>query len=182
MDVLDKSTQGGGDPQWFAVELMKAQSAMYAYASTLMAGSSDAWDVLQEANLVMWRKASELNSAAGFLPWAYTAVRYQVMAYRKRVSRDRHVFNLGVLETLSERAAVQFVDFEDQVVALEDCMKKLSEQQHECLVLRYVEGLAVHEIARQLNRGENAIAATLYRARLALAQCVEGKMTNRDEP
>jgi RNA polymerase sigma-70 factor, ECF subfamily len=182
MGVFDVPSQEGGTPEWFAVELARAQSALYAYASTLLAGSSDAWDVLQEANLVLWRKAAELDSAAGFMPWAYSVVRFQVMAYRKRVSRDRHVFNLGVLEGLSQRFAVQCADFEDQVMALEDCMTRLSEHQRECLEFRYVDGMAVHEIARRMNRGENAIAAALYRARLALAQCVEGKMADRDQP
>jgi RNA polymerase sigma-70 factor, ECF subfamily len=180
MDSSNAPLDEGGGPGWFGVELARAQSALYAYASTLMAGSSDAWDVLQEANLVMWRKAAELGSAAGFLPWAYSVVRFQVMAYRKRAARDRHVFNLGVLERLSERIAVQYVDFDDQVAALDDCMARLSEQQRECLAFRYVDGMAVQEIARRINRGENAVAATLYRARLALAQCVEGKMANQD--
>ena len=96
MGVSEMLPTRENDPEWFAVELAGA-SALYAYASTLMAGSSDAWDVLQEANLVMWRKAADVNSATGFLPWAYTVVRYQVMAHRKRVSRDRHVFNLGAV-------------------------------------------------------------------------------------
>jgi RNA polymerase sigma-70 factor (ECF subfamily) len=167
------------DSGWFGAELARAQSALYAYAHTLMAGSDCAWDVLQEANLVMCRKAGEVSGPEGFLPWAYTFVRYQVMAHRKRVSRDRHVFSLGVLERLAEHSAVQSVDFGDQTAALKDCMTKLSEHQRECLSLRYAEAMSVGEIADRMNRGENAVAATLYRARLALAQCIEEKMTRR---
>ena len=87
-----------------------------------------------------------------------------------------------LFDRLAEHVAAQYVDFEDQVVALEDCMTKLSEHQRKCLAFRYAEGMAVHEIAQRMNRKENAIAAVLYRARLALAQCVEGKMVDRDEP
>ncbi len=158
------------------------QSALYCYAHTLMAGSDSVWDVLQEANLVMCRKAGEVSSPAGFLPWAYTVVRYQVMAHRKRVSRNRHVFSLGVLERLAEHAAVQSVDFGDQTAALEDCMRKLSEHQRECLSLRYIEAMSVGQIAERMNRRENAVAATLYRARLALAHCIEDKMSQREKP
>ena len=147
-----------------------------------MAGSTDAWDVLQEANVVMWQKAAEVNSAAGFLPWAYTVVRYQVMAHRKRVSRDRHVFSLGVLERLAERAAVLGTECEEQVVALEDCLTELPDQQREYLSLRYVEGMAVQDIACRMNRTENSVAATLYRARLALAKCIEARMTGGGAP
>jgi RNA polymerase sigma-70 factor (ECF subfamily) len=170
------------DSGWFGAELSRAQSALYAYAHTLMAGSDSAWDVLQDANLVMCRKAGEVSSPAGFLPWAYTVVRYQVMAHRKRVSRDRHIFSLGVLEKLAEHAAVQSADFGDQTDALEDCMRKLSEQQRECLSLRYVEAMSVSQIAEHMKRRENTIAATLYRARLALVLCIEDKMTHRGRP
>jgi RNA polymerase sigma-70 factor, ECF subfamily len=174
------SEDGGGG--WFDRELARAQSALYAYACTLMAGSADAWDVLQEANVVMWQKVAEVTSPADFAPWAYTVVRYQVMAHRKRMSRDRHMFSLGVLERLAEPAAVLSTEFEGQVAALEDCLKELPEQQREYLSLRYIEGMAVKDIARCVNRTENAVAATLYRARLALAKCIEAKMAGGGAP
>jgi RNA polymerase sigma-70 factor, ECF subfamily len=163
---------------WFDRQVADAQSALYAYACTLMAGSTDAWDVLQDANVVMWQKAAEVSSPADFMPWAYTVVRYQVMAHRKRMSRERHVFSLSVLEGLAEHAAVLNTDFEVQVAALEDCRRDLPEQQREYLLLRYIDGMAVKDIARRVNRTENAVAATLYRARLALAKCVEAKMAS----
>jgi RNA polymerase sigma-70 factor, ECF subfamily len=171
-----------GQPDWFAVELVQAQSALYAYVSTLMAGSTDSYDVLQEANIVMWQKAGEVDSAAGFLPWAYSVARYQVMAYRKRVSRDRHVFSLGVLERLAERAASHHAVSEDEIAILEDCMAKLSAQQREYVSSRYSEGMAVQEIAQKMCQSENAVAATLYRARLVLAKCVEAKLADRGGP
>ena len=77
---------------------------------------------------------------------------------------------------------VQSVDFGDQTAALEDCMRKLSEHQRECLSLRYVEAMSVGQIAERMNRRENSIAATLYRARLALAHCIEDTMARRGRP
>jgi RNA polymerase sigma-70 factor, ECF subfamily len=171
----DALPQEDNRSDWFHAELTRAQSALYAYACTLMAGAAEAWDVLQESNRVMWQKASEVRSVDGFLPWAYRVVHYQVMAHRKRLARDRHVFSVSVLERLAERAAADDPEGEDQVAALEDCMAELSPQQREYLSLRYVEGLAVNEIACRVKRSENAVAATLYRARLALARCIEAK-------
>lgn len=176
--MADSPTPSDGKTtDWFDRELAQSQGVLYAYACTLMAGSADAWDVLQEANVVMWQKAAEIHSPADFLPWAHTVVRYQVMAFRKRISRDRHVFSLGVLERLAERAAVLCVGFDDQVAALEDCMAELPEQQREYVSLRYSDGTTVQDIARRTNRSENAVAATLYRARLALARCIEAKIS-----
>ena len=46
----------------------------------------------------------------------------------------------------------------------------------EYLALRYHENLSGGEVAQRLNRPENAVAAVLYRARLALARCITGKL------
>ena len=141
-----------------------------------MAGAADAWDVLQEANRVMCQKSGDVGSAAEFLPWAYTVVRYEVMTYRKRAARDRHVFDLEVLDRLAERAELQNAGFADRLAALDECLKKLPDRQRHCIALRYSESLSVGEIAERIERAENAVAAVLYRARTALAQCIEAKM------
>jgi len=111
------------------------------------------------------------------MPWAYRVARFQLMAYRKRVSRDRHMFSLSLLEKLAERAASHPAAHAaaDEIAILESCMDKLTEQQREYVAMRYSDGLAVQEIAAQTHQTENAVAATLYRARLALAKCMEAK-------
>ena len=77
-------------PSWLAAELVQAQAALYSYACAMLGGSADAWDVLQNANKVMLEKASEVQGPQDVMPWAYTVVRFQAMAHRKRASRDRH--------------------------------------------------------------------------------------------
>ena len=43
----------------FVERLTAAQSALYGSIHTLLAGSPDAADVLQETNRVLWRKAAD---------------------------------------------------------------------------------------------------------------------------
>ena len=145
----------------------------------MLIGSADAWDVLQNANQVILEKASELQGPEDFMPWALTIVRLQAMAFRKKASRDRHIFNLDVLEKIAQHASVQCIDFPERLSALEECLNKLSERQRDHLILRYDEGLATGEVAQRLNRPENAVAAMLYRARLSLAQCISRKLAKR---
>lgn len=100
-------------PEWFAEELAAAQIPLPAYIRTLLAGGKGAWDVLQDANRVMCEKASEVAARSDFRPWAHTVVRYEVLAYRKRAARDRHVFSQAVLDKLAEQAASQHNQFAD---------------------------------------------------------------------
>jgi RNA polymerase sigma-70 factor (ECF subfamily) len=163
--------------EWFGRELAKAQSALYAYTCALTAGSPDAWDILQNANRVICQKAGELRSPEGMIPWAYTVVRYEVMAYRKQTAVRRQRFSDVVLDEVAERAAKHNAGTSDRMSALEECLKKLPEHQAQCVTLRYQEGVPLGDIAQRFSRSENAIAAALYRARSALAKCVERTLT-----
>ena len=118
----------------------------------------------------------QVQSPSDFMPWAYTVVRFQVLAHRKRLSRERHIFNLGVLDKIAQHAASHSADFGERVAALEECLQKLPARQRKYVALRYDQDTPLREIAARLNRTENAVAAILYRARLALAQCIEGKL------
>jgi RNA polymerase sigma-70 factor, ECF subfamily len=169
-------------PGWFAAELAEAQSALYCFACALLGGSADAWDVVQTANKVMLEKWSQVQLPSDFMPWAYTVVRFQVMAHCKNRSRERHIFNLGVLDKIAQHAASHSAEVGERVVALEECLQQLPERQREYVALRYGQEMSLHEVAQRLKRPENAVAAVLYRARLALARCIEGKLAEGAAP
>ncbi len=86
----------------FVERLTAAQSALYGSIHTLLAGQPDVADVLQETNRVLWRKADAYDPARPFLPWALTIARFEVLAHRKRQSRDRLVFDDGLLGQIAE--------------------------------------------------------------------------------
>jgi RNA polymerase sigma-70 factor (ECF subfamily) len=178
----DESLSVAKSPIWFPARMAEAQPALYSYACIVLGGAADAWDVLQNANQLMLEKAHEVQEPQGFMPWAYTVVRFQAMAFRKRTSRDRHIFSLGVLEKLSRHADVQCIDFPERVTALEECIRKLPERQREYVDMRYQGNLAVGDIARRLNRPENAVSSVLYRARLALAECIARRLAREGGP
>ncbi len=164
-------------PDWFGVELARAQMPLFAYVRNLMAGSADSWDVLQDANRIICQKAATVKSADEFLPWAYTIARYKVLHYRQRLSRDRLVFSPEVLEQVADRASAMREDYSERMAALGKCFKKLTDQQRKYFVFRYIDELGLGEIARRVGRAENAVAAGLYRARTALAQCIDAALT-----
>jgi RNA polymerase sigma-70 factor (ECF subfamily) len=157
---------------WFNRELVQAQGALYGYAAALLGGSRDAWDVLQSANQVMCEKADDVAAPADFLPWAFTVVRFQVMAHRKRATRERHVFGLSVFEKVAAKAAEKQSQFADRIRALETCLQKLPERQRKYVSLRYDDRLPIREIAGRMDCSENTVALALHRARAALAGCI----------
>ncbi|MST00868.1 MAG: sigma-70 family RNA polymerase sigma factor [Pedosphaera sp.] len=164
------------------VQLLTAtQSRLYAHLYTLLGGAEAARDVLQETNLVLWKKAAEYDLTRPFEPWAMSFARFQAMAWRKRQQRDRLVFDDELVALLDAECSPAAADAGGELLALEECLQALPEKQRALVARRYQQGEAVNHIAEQEGRPANAIAALLYRARQALAECIKTKLRAKEE-
>jgi RNA polymerase sigma-70 factor, ECF subfamily len=160
----------------FVQSLTGAQSRLYSYICSLVVDSAGARDVLQETNLALCDKARDYDASRPFLPWAYQIAHFQVLAYRKRCSRSRLLFDEQLVSELAERVASRDDDLDRRLEALSDCMAGLPGHRKELLDRRYVLGESVDQIAGQLRKAPNAVAASLYRIRKALLECIEARI------
>lgn len=159
-------------------QITAAQSALYAFILTLMAGREGAADVLQETNMKLCRELHRYDTSRPFLPWAMTLARYEVMAWRTRQTRSRLVLDNDVAELLAEEISDQQNDRE--LAALETCLAGLPPKQLELLAARYDRGETVREIAGRLGQQENALAALFYRLRKALHDCIAARLSQEE--
>jgi RNA polymerase sigma-70 factor, ECF subfamily len=185
MSQQDEPLQGHAAPsEQFVTQLTAAQGALYAYLCALLGGSHDAADVLQETNLVLWRKAHEFNPELSFNAWAHKIAFVQVLAHRKRRMSDRHLSNLSEdsLAQIAARMETHSDAFAQRMRLLDECVATLSEYQRKLIRLHYAERLGLRTISHSLQKSENTIAAALYRARLALIDCVRTKSEAGEGP
>ena len=152
--------------------LTEAQSALFGCIHTMMAGGPDVADVLQETNRVLWEKWTQYDPARPFLPWAYRVAHFELLAHRKRRSRDRLVFDEELIGQLADEFAAQ-APAGGALRALEMCLQKLPDTQRALVERRYANGEAVNDIATRQGKTANAISALLYRVRSLLAECIE---------
>lgn len=169
---MDRETDQRGEESYYEL-VTRFQSRLFAFISALLAGDGGASDVLQETNVVLWEKASSYNPESSFAAWAYRVAHYQVMAYRKRQQRDRRlVFNDDLVSTLVDEFQDDD-DYDDSLSALQSCLGKLA-QPHRLLVRqRYEQNRSVSDLAASMGQKANSVAATLYRIRKVLLDCVE---------
>jgi RNA polymerase sigma-70 factor, ECF subfamily len=181
MSDTENSIDPPNPPPWFAAKLAEAQPSLYSWACVMLGHARDAWDVVQNSNKVMLEKATEVQSPEGFMRWAYVVVQFEVMAYTKTACRQRrrHIADQSVLERIATQAS-QTLAAEDRIATLEDCLEELSERLRQCVAMRYEGKLPLKAVAARLNRSENTVAAMLYRARRALAECIERKRAEGD--
>jgi|Laugrefabdmm15dn_1035133.scaffolds.fasta_scaffold20548_2 RNA polymerase sigma-70 factor (ECF subfamily) len=152
--------------------LTRQQSSLFHYILSLVPDPVSAQDILQETNLVLWRKAAEYDSALPFMPWACRIALYQVKAHRRDQARDLHVFDDDVLDQLAAEPPEAHIG-RPLEQGLRDCLERLPGKQRELIIARYQPGASVESLALASKLSPNALSQALFRIRSALADCLE---------
>lgn len=167
---------GDGIDDQFVRELTKIQNRLYAYIFSLLPDADWAQDVLQETNVILWKKACNFTKGTNFGAWATKIAYYEVLAARRKMHRDRLQFNETVLQELATAAWDATGRLDEKSVALDECLQKLSSKQRERLLNRYQPGGSIRDIAEATGATPGAVAMALSRIRLTLLECIEGKI------
>jgi RNA polymerase sigma-70 factor (ECF subfamily) len=155
--------------------IARHQPDLHRYILSLLPDRMLADDVVQETNLVLWRKAAEYDPAQPFLPWALTIAFFQMKAARRDAGRDRHVFNDSLVEILAAEHPAETTGG-DLEAALEKCLGELSENNRRLILARYQPGASVQELAAERKQTPTALSLALLRIRKALETCIERKL------
>lgn len=151
------------------------QAALHRFIVSLLPDRTLANDVLQETNLVLWRKAAEYDAERPFLAWAFGIARHQVMAARRDAGRDRHVFSDQLVELLAdEHPADDSNSPMEEALAL--CLDQLPAHQRELILARYQPGASVQELALSRKQSPGALSILLLRIRKLLEGCIERRL------
>ena len=167
-------------PEPFLVLVTRIQRVLHAFILKLVPHLSDAEDILQQTNLVLWSKQSEFVLGSDFRAWAFRIARYQLMAYRKRQSLDRLVFGEELFDRLACRAETRDELLDTKRELLARCSQKLSDPQRELLAARYADQLSGREIADKTGRNIDSIFQSLHRVRRMLLECIEQGLRKSD--
>jgi RNA polymerase sigma-70 factor (ECF subfamily) len=115
---------------------------------------------------------------AAFAGWLYRIARNLVIdSYRRR-----RITNVPLSDALSSHEAPP----EERVIAGDDrralrvAIERLTAEQREVLLLRFVEGCTTAEVALLTGRSENAVKVMQHRALSALSRMLGGRRGQRD--
>jgi RNA polymerase sigma-70 factor (ECF subfamily) len=156
-----------------------SQRSLYAFILTLVPRREDAYDILQETNLVLWQKRQDFLKGTNFFAWASRIARNKVLMHRRKLRRDRLCFDDILVGKLADDVAGEPFFGDDWLSPLWQCVEKLVDDDRVLLEKRYVEGLQARHIADQVGRSPGAIAQALYRIRLTLMRCIDAALSAR---
>lgn len=154
-----------------------SQKVLVGYIRTLVMDVDDADDILQETNVVLWRRAGEYDPSMKFTTWACGVAKRQVLAWARDRGRDRHLFlDAALLDDLAERATAQADLGEARAAALRLCLAKLTDHQRQLIRQRYHPQGSVQRMAELSGRSTNALSVALNRIRRKLQECITHTM------
>lgn len=147
----------------FADLVREHQGSVYAILLGYVRSREDAVDLTQEVFLRAWRGAGTLRRPERFGAWLATIARNTALNFLKRRQAERRLLEAWEWTHTGATTASD----EDIAGALE-VAEGMDEIYRTPLLLKYVDGRSVDEIARMLDVPASTVEGRLYQARLQL--------------
>ena len=156
--------------------LTQHQRRVYAYILGVVPHWNDADEILQETNIRLWSEFDRFEPGTNFEAWAIRVAHFQVLTWRKRVSRNRLFFDHSLVELIAQEfeGGGSLADIRHQ--ALRECVESLEPRQSELLARCYAEGAKIKQVAQSLSRTTASVHKALQRVRLALHKCIRRRL------
>lgn len=158
-----------GDSAAAASLVEETGPVIYGFIYARLGGQADACeDVLQSTYLEAIRSAPTFRGESTLSTWMCTIARRQIARHfeseRKRLLSESHLRLASDEDEQSEMSEDVIAD-RDEVIRALGLLPVLHRQ---ALVLRYLDGMTVSEVARELGRTEVQMQSLLQRARAGL--------------
>ena len=132
------------------------RAAVYAYAMSILKNPYDADDVMQDCYVSIRLYASQYRSVDKPMAWIMTIVRNQCVSLLRRqrryISADAELFSESRIPDPEER------------MLLKDCLKQLSTEEQQIVILHAVAGMTYNETARYMKLKIGTVLSKYHRA------------------
>lgn len=167
------------DTDAFVQLFTKAQRPLYLFILSQTGSTQDSEEILQNANVVIWKKAQQFDVGTNFFAWACQIARFEVLQFRQRHRRDKLQFSEEFQELVARESISRQDDLELQRQALDHCVRKLSARDQALIRERYQPGSSGKDLASELGRPANSVYQSLGRIRRVLMECVQRRIAGK---
>ncbi len=162
----------------FVKLLTRHQSALRGFIISMMPGSPDVEDVLQDTNVVIWEKMDSFEVGTNFRAWVFAIAKNAVLAHLRKAKRDR---SPGVNEKLTNLIAETWYqreagDLSKKEIALQHCLGKLDQSERAIIEARYSKDDNLNTLAATTARPASTLRVALFRIRERLRRCISSRI------
>ena len=172
-----------GDQQALADLYDRFSGPLYGTALRVLRDPAEAQDVVHDAFVTLWEKASTFEVGRGSaFSWAVTLVRNRAID-RVRMRRRRAELlaqsvpaDLGYAETSTSASGGETAELDDEARAIRAAVATLPLEQKRALELAFFSGLTQEEIARKLSEPLGTVKARIRRGLIKLRDLVAQRL------
>ncbi|KQP35468.1 sigma-70 family RNA polymerase sigma factor [Pseudorhodoferax sp. Leaf274] len=167
-----------GDADALQALYLRESRWLLGVAQRIVRDRDTAHDVLQDAFVQIWQRASTYERALGSARgWVYTVVRHKALDHARRAQREMPAGDM--LEALQEQhglhaqgAWAPAMAAQAEGDALSRCLEALEPQRRACIVDAFVEGLTHEQIAVRQATPLGTVKSWIRRGLLSLRDCL----------
>jgi RNA polymerase sigma-70 factor (ECF subfamily) len=154
----------------------KWQRRLFLFILAQSPNPVDAEEILQETNLVIWRKSHTFREGTNFYAWGCRIAVLEVLKFRDRRRRYASLLSDAFVETIAREAEDNVEALEERRHALLTCLGRLAPSDRELIRQRYATGATGKSVAAQLARPANSVYQSLSRIRRTLMECITRRL------
>lgn len=160
----------------FVALFVRHETAIYSFVMSIVASTTDADEIFQEASMTMWRRFDQYQPGTSFRNWSFQVAKYTAFNFVRKQIRDRHRFSETIMTLLADQAEKEQEDRESRRRMLDHCIEKLPETDRVVLAGCYQEGVTIKAFAAEQGRTSNAVTKHLNRIRRSLLKCIQSTL------
>lgn len=155
----------------------KSQRRLFLFILAQVSNLTDAEEILQDTNVIIWSKFHQFQLGTSFFAWAGKIASYEILKHRDRL---RVAQRIRFSDEFLSRVAAEAIELNDELElrreALSDCLRNLKPVDRELIQARYSPGENGLRVADHLGRPANSVYQSIGRIRKALFDCVTRRL------
>lgn len=167
----------------FVQLLTSHQGSLHQFIMSLIPIPDVRNDIVQEVNLILWKKRSEFKLGSNFKAWAFTVARFVTMNQQQKHKKQGFLaFDDDVLEVLFQQWHQAAPASDQRLDHLKDCLELLEVSERKLLTECYTRRGAIEQVAAKKGQSPSTIRGTLLRLRRRLHRCINLKLQTGATP
>jgi len=167
---------GLGDKAAFGALYEATSAKLYGVALRILRREAWAEEALQEAYVKIWRHAESYNPARGRpMTWMINVVRNQSLDLLRRADYrvNEEEWNPEKDQRTSAENPAALAETSQEMQRVLGCLGLLGEEQRDCILLSYHQGLTPTEVAGRLKRPVGTVKTWIRRGLIKVRECLD---------
>ncbi|KUK79217.1 MAG: RNA polymerase sigma factor [Microgenomates bacterium 39_7] len=168
------------DPQAVKLWFLHYHQPLLQLAKQKISDPKDAEDVAQETMINCLRQIQLFRQDASLKTWMMTILRHEIADYYRKKYAKKALTTVPLGHYLLTKPIQDSDQVEKQAVwAVQNTLKKMSSYRKKILLMKYVDGLKVKEIAKKLGKTFKSVETDLWRSKEAFKEIYLENELNR---